>query len=743
VNQPRRTRSRSLSAQLLLTFVALVAATATGLSLFAYSSSIEDLIAAAADDAAVAARTRSRLLAQLLESRQRRAEGFLASVESVCSEVASRSRLAWAENCVGSMVPEFVRTEQASGAVLAYRGRRLQTAGGKMVFPSPNAGGLATVVADRDEFHYITHALRGELTIDVSYTSDEVIPLFADRSDLGAEGEILLVDAMGVPLTPARHELPGGALQAALERCQSGAEVRPADDRDYRGARVVASYLQSPVITGACIVAYRGYDEALAPAAEMIVTLVSQGVTFVLGGVLLSLVLARRIAAPVRRLADTARRLQGGEFGDPVPIAGPTEVRDLGRAFAAMATDLAELVAREQAARREAEAANRSKDQFLAMLSHELRTPLTAVLGWAHTLRTGRMEPDRVQRAAAAIERSAESQRRLIEDLLDVTGIAAGRVRVLREATRLAGVVAAAVDAVNPRALDKDVAIVTTIDDEGLVVFGDPNRLQQIVWNLLWNAVKFTPAGGQIRLRARAAGGLAELTVSDSGVGIEPEFLPHVFGWFRRADRDVRVADEGLGLGLALVRQLVELHGGTVRAASEGRNRGATFAVMLPLYQEDATPDAAPAGEGAAIDPVSLAGLRVLIVDDDSGSREAVRVLLEQVGAEVSTAASAAEARRHLHTTGADVLISDIAMVQESGYTLMESLRAQGLTIPGVALTAYARREDAEKAYAAGFDVHLPKPVDPAVLVSVLAAAIARSAPLAVQVDVPAPFGDR
>jgi CheY-like chemotaxis protein/nitrogen-specific signal transduction histidine kinase len=404
-------------------------------------------------------------------------------------------------------------------------------------------------------------------------------------------------------------------------------------------------------------------------------------------------------------------------------VSGPSEVRALGQALAAMSADLADLVAREQAGRREAEAANRSKDQFLATLSHELRTPLTAVLGWAHTLHAAAEEPDRVRRAAKAIQRGAEAQRRLIEDLLDVAGIAAGRVRMAQAPTVIDTVVAAALDAVAPQAEDKGVELTMAFDQTGLVVRADPQRLQQIVWNLAWNAVKYTPSGGKVHVRVRAAGGLAELAVTDTGMGIDAEFLPHVFGWFRREHAGHVPAHEGLGLGLALVRQLVELHGGSVRAESAGRGLGSTFVVTFPLYEEGgrhAEPHAGPGGD------VSLSSIRVLVVDDDAGSREAVRVLLEQVGAEVATAESAMDARRHLHAEPTDVIVSDIAMSQESGYSLMETLRAEGCTIPAIAVTGYARREDADKAYAAGFDVHLPKPVDPDVLVNVLAAVTRR-----------------
>jgi CheY-like chemotaxis protein/two-component sensor histidine kinase len=317
----------------------------------------------------------------------------------------------------------------------------------------------------------------------------------------------------------------------------------------------------------------------------------------------------------------------------------------------------------------------------------------------------------------------------LIEDLLDVTGIAAGRLRMHLEPTDMSDAIEAAIEAIGPRALEKDIHIDTIIEAPRLLVEGDSQRLQQIVWNLVWNAVKFTPAGGRVSVRLRGMEHHAELTVTDTGIGIDPEFLPHVFGWFRREDRNVRAVDEGLGLGLALVRQLVELHGGSVEASSDGHDRGSTFIVKIPLAGHrdvEVTPATMPAITGENMTP--LASVRVLVVDDDPDSREAVRALLEQVGAEVVTASSAEDARQQLRHTTADAMVSDIAMAHENGYTLMETLRAEGLTLPSLALTGYARREDADKAYAAGFDVHLPKPVDPDVLVSVLTEMTRRSA---------------
>ncbi|HEX5107777.1 MAG TPA: hybrid sensor histidine kinase/response regulator [Vicinamibacterales bacterium] len=710
-------RSISLTAQLLLTFAVLVAVTAILLGVFAYTDSIDKLIDAARHDARVTATTRDQLLTLLLESRQRRAAGFLERAESICGEPAGRRGYGWDEDCVQAMLTEFLTTERATGAALTFRDRTVGVAGGPVGETAGSDGW--TVAAKGRLVDYIMAATRGDARLVLRFDSTDVVSLFSDSTGLATPvDEVILIDAGGRPLTPLQTTKVI-TLTSEADQCRRS-DTRQSVMTSYAGDPVVPAFRRARALPGTCIVVLLSEAAARAPARSLRYDLAGQGLTFIVIGILLSLFAAQFVAAPVTRLAQTARALQAGDFGKPVPIAGPSEVRDLGRAVAGMAKDIAELVTREKAARREAEAANRSKDQFLAMLSHELRTPLTAIRGWAHTLKTGRMDPERVQRAAAAIERGAEAQRRLIEDLLDVTGIAAGRIRMERVPTRLAAVVEAAVDAVGPRADEKDVHIGVDMDDARLTVHADPQRIQQVIWNLLWNAVKFTPSGGRVTVRVRNVGGLVEVTVTDNGIGIDAEFLPHVFGWFRRADRDARTANQGLGLGLALVRQLVELHGGSVRAESGGRNAGATFVVTLPLHEEALTADPDRSGQGGSAD--SLASIRVLVVDDDPGSREAVRVLLEQAGADVETAASADEARRCLRSAAADVLISDIAMDEENGYALMQSLRTDGFTQPAIALTAYARREDAEKAQAAGFDVHLPKPVDPEVLISVLVA---------------------
>ena len=719
-----QSRSVSLSGQLIVTFVVLLAATVAGLAFLAASASLDSLSRIAGTSAGAATETRAALLNQLFTLRAQRAHGFLLSGQTFCTEEYGQRLQKWLPECLDPLLKEFRSTERARGARLEYQGRRVWIAGEP---PQPlavaDAGEWSAVVIQRDGIDlYVTRAQEGDASLTVEFVADDVTKLIGDRAGLGNEGEAFLIDALGRLLTPSRNSPAGMMLPDVAKNCREFANKVRGDATDERDKRVIASYWPVKSLRGVCLVAYLDYDETMAPAAELRQTLITRGAAFVLAAVLLSLIAARHIGAPMRRLAATVKAFQAGDFSQRIRVEGPEEVQGLGRAFAAMANDLAELVSHEQSGRREAEAANRSKDQFLATLSHELRTPLNAVLGWAHALRTGPYDAERVQRAARAIERSAESQRRLIEDLLDVTGIAAGRVRINLEPTVLPDVVDAAIEAVRPRAQEKGVSITTTIDDRTLAVHGDGQRLQQVVWNLVWNAVKFTPAGGSIQVLVLGMGSLAEVTVRDTGAGIDPAFLPHVFGWFRREDRDTRSVDEGLGLGLALVRQLVELHGGSVRAESDGPDCGSTFIVTLPLLQAGT---AGSQGVRTTARPGAanvLSSVRVLVVDDDAGSREAVRVLLEQAGAQVVTVASAAEARRHLRATPSDVLVSDIAMAQESGYTLMETLRTEGLTIPSIALTGYARREDADRAYAAGFDVHLPKPVDPAVLISVVSA---------------------
>lgn len=391
------------------------------------------------------------------------------------------------------------------------------------------------------------------------------------------------------------------------------------------------------------------------------------------------------------------------------------------------------LLRSEQEARKKAEEASRLKDEFLATVSHELRTPLTAVVGWSHMLRAGQLDSKTAATALEAILRNARSQGQLIDDLLDVSRIIAGRLRLDVRPCHPSAFIDAALEAMRPAAEAKGVLLQKIIDTGVGAVVGDSERLQQVVWNLLSNAIKFTPKKGRVQVRLQRVNSEIEIVVSDTGSGINPEFLPYVFDRFRQADMSTTRHHGGLGLGLAIVRHLIELHGGTVQAESEGEGRGATFTVRLPLvgvYQKDNTPQErihpAARGHNYVLDhPERLDELKVLVVDDEIDTREVLKTMLEQCGAKVITAESTAQALEVLHAEKPDVLIADIGMPGEDGYDLIRKVRAlpvdQGGRIPAVALTAYARPEDRLRALRAGYQMHIPKPVEVAELVTIIA----------------------
>ncbi len=386
---------------------------------------------------------------------------------------------------------------------------------------------------------------------------------------------------------------------------------------------------------------------------------------------------------------------------------------------------------------REAQEANRLKDEFLATVSHELRTPLTAILGWAHLMRGGQLEGDGAAKALETIERNARSQAQLIDDLLDVSRIVTGQLRLDVVPVSPHSFIDPAVEAVRPAAEAKGVRLQKVIDTGVGAIMGDPARLQQVVWNLLTNAVKFTPRGGRVQVRLERVNSRIEIAVSDTGAGIDPEFFPHVFERFRQADQRTTRQHGGLGLGLAIVRHLMELHGGTVRADSAGEGTGATFTVTLPVApihrREEAkervapaTPDLLPAHEC----PERLDGLRVLVVDDEPDARELLSVGLGQCGAEVTAASSTREALEAVAAAKFDVLISDIGMPREDGYELIRRVRelppGAGGKTPAIALTAYARTEDRLRALRAGFEMHVSKPVELTELVVVISNLVRR-----------------
>jgi signal transduction histidine kinase/ActR/RegA family two-component response regulator len=389
-----------------------------------------------------------------------------------------------------------------------------------------------------------------------------------------------------------------------------------------------------------------------------------------------------------------------------------------------------QLLASERDARRAAEHANRLKDEFLSTVSHELRTPLTSINGWALMLQAGRLDAAQSARALETIVRSARSQNQLIGDLLDVSRIIAGKMRLDIASINLGSVIEAAVETVRPAAEAKGIRLSSLGDPAAETIPGDAERLQQVVWNLLSNAVKFAPKGGRVEVRLERADSQVEIIVSDDGQGIKPEFLPYVFERFRQEDSGTDRQQGGLGLGLAIVRHIVELHGGTVRAASDGLGKGATFTVALPIARSraaspDELRDYAAVGRLAPQNPPTLAGVRALFVDDEADARELITMMLVEGGAEVRTAVTAAEALAACDEWRPDILISDIGMPGEDGYTLMKELRAReserGGHIPAIALTAFARREDRRRALSAGFESYVPKPVEPAELLAAVA----------------------
>ena len=384
------------------------------------------------------------------------------------------------------------------------------------------------------------------------------------------------------------------------------------------------------------------------------------------------------------------------------------------------------LLVRAERARTEAEAANRIKDDFLATLSHELRTPLTSLLGWASVLRSEERDEHLLDQGLEAIDRNARAQAQLIDDLLDVSRIVSGKLHLNVRPLDIAAVTLAAINVVRPAAHAKNL-VLTYWAQPGLgAISADPARLQQIVWNLLSNAVKFTPQGGQINVRVEQDGCNARVAVSDSGQGINPEFLPRVFDRFRQADSSTTRSYGGLGLGLAIVRHLVELHGGTVSAESEGVGKGATFSATFPLLAERTEPlTLGHSSDNMRLDSQSLNGLRVLLVDDEQEAREIITTVIARTGAEVKSCESVREALAVLNRWKPDVLVSDIAMPEEDGYSLIAKVRSlpedQGGSIPAAAFSAYARDEDRKRALEAGYQMHIAKPISSGQLVTMIA----------------------
>ncbi len=424
--------------------------------------------------------------------------------------------------------------------------------------------------------------------------------------------------------------------------------------------------------------------------------------------------LERRVEERTGELRETNRRLE-------TEIAEKTLAQQ----------QAAEGLAREQQARREVEAANRSKDEFLAILSHELRTPLNAILGWSEILRSGESDRAEITEGMEVIERNARAQVRLVEDVLEISRIICGKIHLKWESVDLPAVIGAATASARPAAAAKNIELRLQIEAMPTAILGDADRIQQVIWNLLSNAIKFTPENGHVTIRTLRVGEQSAVEITDDGIGIKADFLPFVFERFRQSDGSITRAHGGLGLGLSITRHLTEMHGGNVTVESEGEGRGAKFTVFLPV----ATPDhpareESPAGPGRApADALgtapSLQNCRVLVVDDEADSRRVLVHHLKRAHAQVREAGSVAAALETLAGWDADVLVSDIAMPGQDGYSLLRRLRAAPDTrlrnLPAVALTAFVRSEDQAQALAAGFQMHLPKPFEPAAVLRAVA----------------------
>jgi signal transduction histidine kinase/CheY-like chemotaxis protein len=713
----------------LCTIVGSIVVTAVALTTFAYRAQTVNLERDARRSVQAAAHSRADAIDGLVDRQQQRAQRFLITVASLCGEATPSGGIAWELGCTQSALRELRASERAIDALLTNRGRRIARSGSAMVDNVPVPSPLARVVEGTGEATYVILAEHKGAAVRLVFNMRDVAALFEQPLGLGESGEVFLRDTNGAALTPLRFNLAPQVAVFAEASHPCAWQASEWVDIDYRGVSTVHGTQRLHAFAQPlCVDAHVSHEEELAPADALVVDLVSRATMFAVVGVLLALFAAHWMSVPVQRLAAAAGALERGDFARPISHSGPSEIRALARAFATMSRALEEQIAREQRARQSAETANRAKDEFLAVLSHELRTPLTSTLGWTRLLRHGRLEPAVVDRAIGAIERSAQMQKRLIEDLLDVSRIIAGRLELVPTVLRVTDPIRVALEELRPMADEKGILLETAFETEPSMT-ADGMRIQQIVTNLLTNAIKFTPPGGRVNVRVTATGGHAVIAVSDTGIGIPTEFLPHIFEPFRQADAGPQRAHGGLGLGLSIVHHLVRLHGGTVQATSQGPGTGATLVVRLPLTETGVvqpasrfeTADEESTVHGRFARTPRLDRIRVLVVEDDDDARHLVATLLQQAGAQVDDVASAAEGRQRLSAHPYSAIVSDLAMPDENGYAFMRAVRRFSATVPAVALTALTRAEDAAAAHAAGFQVCLSKPIDRDKLIAAIA----------------------
>jgi signal transduction histidine kinase/ActR/RegA family two-component response regulator len=519
---------------------------------------------------------------------------------------------------------------------------------------------------------------------------------------------------VGQPVTQAFAEVESRMGEGAWETV----------NRD--GVPVYAAFSRSPH-TGLTVALALPREEVDGPIRRILWLLGGAWLAILTVGAAIGWGLGYVIIRAMSSASSAANALALGEPVSPKP-SRIVEIDDLSTGLRQAAMTL-------ETRNRERDEASRLRDEFLMTVSHELRTPLTAIYGWARMLSTGQIRDSQRGRAVDAIERNAAALQQLVNDLLDVSRVVSGKLRLEVQPVALPDVIAAAVDTIRPAAVAKDITIVTAVDETDPFVSGDASRLQQVVWNLLSNAVRFTPTGGRIDVRIGPANPGVAVAVRDSGSGVSADFLPHAFERFRQGVTGLTRAHGGLGLGLAIVRHLVELHGGTVTAENNEPGPGATFRVVLPARPKTDRTDldrgsGPPAVGLGARATIRLDGLAVLVTDDDLNARELLAVVLENAGADVRSASSAEDALMMLDTWSPDVFLSDIEMPGEDGYVLMRKVRAQGAgrsRMVAIALTAHARPEDRLRALDAGFQWHLGKPIDPAELVSVIATLVAQT----------------
>ena len=564
------------------------------------------------------------------------------------------------------------------------------------------------------------------------------------RQQLPEDWVISVIDANGLRVARSRaHDatLGGRLSESGQEVLRRGGSEGSGISYALEGERIYTIFSRLPASGWFAVL---GLPTARAEsAAAGALTLYGGGILLSLGlGTLAAIWVARTITGPIAQLRAAAETV-GRRRIPKVSGTSIQEIRDVAAALNAAAMDLArgeaerdDLLRKERRAREAAESADRAKDEFMAVLSHELRTPLNAVYGWARMLQSGQIRDQALaEHAKSAIVRNADVQMQLIDDLLDLSRITTGKLRLETRRLQLPTVLAEAMDAVRPAADAKSIRIESAINANIPPILGDPARLQQVLGTVLMNAVKFTPAGGHVLVELRLQDSDPEIVISDSGEGIDPDVLPHVFERFRQGDSSSTRPHSGLGIGLALVKHLVELHGGTVHARSAGKGRGATFTLTLPAAPPDGAGDVeSPARAVTAVAPAATArldGVRAIVADDDAEGLVLAETILTRAGADVRTCRSAPEALDLLQQWRPDVLVSDIEMPGEDGYSLIRKVRAlpveQGGATPAIALTAYGRSQDRLRSVTAGFNMHVPKPADPGELVAIVASVVARA----------------